>query len=117
MLPASLDNAPIEVHVTPSGRRTVLNSEANRSMLAAAFLADGDDAMTHVMCGFFLEALALDPTTKLFKEAQTVASRLSATYEHFGMPYSMAAALRIRMERPDAFRALVAGPSSRAPPS
>ena len=117
MFPASLDNTLIEVHVTPSGHRMALNTEANRSILAAAFLADGDDSMTHAMCGFFLEALALDPTTKAFEEAQTVASRLNATYEQFGMYYSMAAAMRIRLERPDAFRAIDAGPSPRAHPS
>ena len=98
----------LDTHVTPSGVQIPLNSEVNRNTLAAAYTADGDRSMTTVMCGFWLQAIALDKSTKTFTEVQTVAHSLRATY---GMErhYAMAAAMRVKSESPETFKDIAAG--------
>ena len=99
----------LDTHVTPSGVPTVpVNSERNRNTLAVAYAADGDPTMTPVMCGFWLQAIALDKSTKTFTEVQTVAHSLRATY---GMErhYAMAAAMRVKFETPETFKRIAAG--------
>ena len=91
----------LETHTTPSGREYPLNSEDNRNMLASAYLAEGDKSMTPVMCGYWLQAIALD--SKSFEELQTVAGRLQATWP-MHKHCAMAVAMRARLEQPELFR-------------
>ena len=93
---------------TPGGKEVPLNSNYNRTRLAAAYLADGDPTMTAVMCGFYLQAMALDTSSQEFEEAQTVAHRLYATYPQVEMHFAIAAAMRIKAERPEVFRSMAA---------
>ena len=107
--PNRLRCVSLDTHVTPSGVPTVpLNSEGNRNTLAAAYAADGDPTMTPVMCGFWLQAIALDKSTKTFTEVQTVAHSLRAEY---GMErhYAMAAATRVKFETLETFKRIAAG--------
>ena len=106
--PNAIKNVRLQDHMTPSGVRIPLNSEVNRNTLAAAYSADGDHSMTAVMCGFWLQAIALDKSTKTFTEVQTVAHSLRATY---GMErhYAMAAAMRVKSESPETFKDIAAG--------
>ena len=113
--PAFLQSIELEQRVTPSGRKIPVNSERNRTNVAAAFLAGGDESMSAVMCGFWLQAIALDPTTKAFEEMRMVTRRLHATYEHMERHGCMAAAMRMKVSHPQVFRSIAAGPSSRAP--
>ena len=92
----------LETHTTPSGREYPLNSEDNRNRLSAAYLAEGDKSMTPVMCGYWLQAIALD--SKAFEELQTVAGRLQATWEMMHKHCAMAVAMRARLEQPELFR-------------
>ena len=94
----------LETHTTPSGQEVPLNSEENRSRLAATYLTHGDPSMTPVMCGFWLQAVALERNTPAFKEARTVAHRLHATYKPMEMHFAMASAMRIKLEQPELFR-------------
>ena len=105
--PSRLRCVSLDTHVTPSGVQIPLNSEVNRNTLAAAYSADGDHSMTAVMCGFWLQAIALDKSTKTFTEVQTVAHSLRATY---GMErhYAMAAAMRVKSESPETFKRIAA---------
>ena len=105
--PNRLRCVSLDTHVTPSGVQIPLNSEVNRNTLAAAYSADGDHSMTAVMCGFWLQAIALDKSTKTFTEVQTVAHGLRATY---GMErhYAMAAAMRVKSESPETFKRIAA---------
>ena len=83
-----------------------LNVEENRYRMSAAFKSDGDPSMTPAMCGFYLQALALDTSTDAFKKARIVANSIHATYEEdLGMPihFAMAAAMRVKTEQPKLF--------------
>ena len=82
-----------------------LNVEVNRYRMSAAFKSDGDASMTPAMCGFYLQALALDTSTDAFKKARIVANSIHATFEEGGMPihFAMAAALRVKTEQPKLF--------------
>ena len=106
--PKATKNVRLEDHMTPSGVQIPLNSEVNRNTLAAAYSADGDPSMTAVMCGFWLQAVALDVSTKTFTEVRTAAHLLRAEY---GMSrhYAMAAAMRMRSESPKIFKRIAAG--------
>ena len=94
----------LDTHTSPSGRQYPLNSEDNRNRLAAAYLAEGDDSMTPEMCGYWLQAIALDPSSKAFEELQTIAGRLQATWEMMHKHCAMAAAYRVKVEQPELFR-------------
>ena len=94
--------------MTPSGVRIPVNSEVNRNTLAAAYSADGDDTMTAVMCGFWLQAVALDKSMKTFTEVKTVAHLLRSTYG-MELHYAMAAAMRMRSESPKIFKHIAVG--------
>ena len=106
--PAATLAVRMEFVTTPSGQKVPLNSEYNRTMLAAAYTADGDPSMTAVMCGFYLQAMALDTSTREFDKAQTVAHRLYATYPRMEMHFAMASAMRIKADRPEVFRFIAA---------
>ena len=108
--PNAIKNVRLEDHMTPSGVRIPLNSEVNRNTLAAAYSADGDPSMTAVMCGFWLQAIALDVSikTKTFTEVRTVAHSLRAEYGG-SLHYAMAAAMRTRSELPETFKRIAAG--------
>ena len=107
-IPAATRAVRMEFCTTPSGQEVPLNSEFNRTKLAAAYLADGDSSMTNAMCGFYLQAMALDTSGLEFEEAQTVAHRLYATYPPMEMHFAIAAALRIKAEHPEVFRSIAA---------
>ena len=98
--------------MTPAGERIPLNTEGNRTRLAAAYLLDNDPTMTPAMCGFWLQAVALDKSVESLKQVQRVAYRMHATYEEEGMHihYAMAAAMRVKVENPMLFRQLVTAP-------
>ena len=85
-----------------------VNSEGNRNTLAAAYAADGDPTMTTVMCGFWLQAVVLDVSTKTFTEVKTVAHLLRSTYG-MELHYAMAAAMRMRSESLKIFKHIAAG--------
>ena len=106
-IPAATRAVRMEFCTTPSGQEVPLNSEFNRTKLAAAYILDGDSSMTNAMCGFYLTAMALDPTTREFEEAQTVAHRLDYTFD-LEMHWAIAAAMRIKAERPEVFRSIAA---------
>ena len=106
--PAATLAARMQFCTTPGGKEVPLSSRFNRTRLAAAYLADGDPTMTAVMCGFYLQAMALDTSTREFEEAQTVAHRLCATYPQAEMHFAIAAAMRIKAERPEVFRFIAA---------
>ena len=106
--PNAIKNVRLEDHMTPSGVRIPVNSELNRNTLAAAYVADGDPTMTPVMCGFWLQAIALDKSTKTFTEVRTAARSLRAEYGGT-MHYAMAAAMRARSELPETFKDIAAG--------
>ena len=100
-----------EMHTTPSGQKIPVNSEGNRMRASRDFVARGDATMTPVMCGFWLQALALDKDSNDFKDARVVAGRLHATYEDEGMQFhlAMASAMRIKAEQPALFKRMAAG--------
>ena len=106
--PNATKNVQLEDHVTPSGVGIPLNSEVNRNTLAATYAADGDPTMTPVMCGFWLQAVALDKSTKTFTEVRTAAHSLRAEYGGT-MHYAMAAAMRAKSELPETFKRIAAG--------
>ena len=105
--PSAIKNVRLQDHMTPSGVRIPLNSEVNRNALAAAYSADGDDTMTAVMCGFWLQAIALDKSTKTFTDVKTVSHLLRSTYG-MEMHYAMAAAMRVKSESPETFKRIAA---------
>ena len=105
--PAATLAVRMEFVTTPSGQEVPLNSEFNRTKLAAAYLADGDPSMNNAMCGFYLQAMALDPTTREFEEAQEVAQRLDYTFD-LEMHWAIAAAMRLKAERPEIFQSIAA---------
>ena len=105
--PNAIKNVRLEDHMTPSGARIPVNSEVNRNTLAAACSADGDPSMTAVMCGFWLQAVALDVSTKTFTEVKTVAHLLRSTYG-MELHYAMAAAMRVKSESPETFKRIAA---------
>ena len=94
----------LEVHTTPSGQKFPVNSEENRMELSRAHRANGYAAMTPAMCGFWLQAMALDKSSDAFKRAQTVAHRLHATYEGMSCDFAIASSMRIKVEQPAMFR-------------
>ena len=102
----------LESHTTPAGERIPLNTEGNRTRLAAAYLLDNDPTMTPSMCGFWLQAVALDKSVETFKQVQLVAHRMHVTYEEDGMHihYAMAAAMRVKAENPALFSQLATAP-------
>ena len=108
--PSAIKNVRLQDHMTPSGVRIPVNSEVNRNALAAAYSADGDPSMTAVMCGFWMQAIALDASAnpKTFTDVRTVAHSLRAEY---GMSrhYAMAAAMRVQSESPETFKRIAAG--------
>ena len=104
--PAATRAVRMQFCTTPGGREFPLDSNYNRTMLAAAYLADGDHTMTHSMCGFYLQAMALDRSTREFEETQTVAHRISGPYEAMEMHFAIATAMRIRAEMPEIFAAI-----------
>ena len=106
--PNAAKHVRLEDHMTPSGVRIPVNSEVNRNTLAAAYSADGDDTMTAVMCGFWLQAVALDKSMKTFTEVKTVAHLLRSTYG-MELHYAMAAAMRMRSESPKIFKHIAVG--------
>ena len=106
--PNAVNDVRLEDHMTPSGVRIPVNSEVNRNALAAAYSTDGDHSMTAVMCGFWLQAVALDVSTKTFTEVRTVAHFLRAEYG-MEMHYAMAAATRVKSETPETFKRIAAG--------
>ena len=99
-----------EMHTTPSGQKIPVNSEGNRMRVSRDFVTRGEAAMTRVMCGFWLQALALDKNTNNFTDARVVAGRLHATYEDEGMQFhlAMASAMRIKAEQPVMFKQMAA---------
>ena len=105
--PAATLAVRMQFCTTPGGKEVPLNSRFNRTRLAAAYLADGDPTMTAVMCGFYLQAMALDTSSQEFEEAQTVAQRLDYTFD-LEMHWAIAAAMRIKAERPEVFRSIAA---------
>ena len=102
----------LESHTTPAGERIPLNTEGNRTRLAAAYLLDNDPTMTPAMCGFWLQAAALDKSVETFKQVLLVAHRMHITYEEEGMHihYAMAAAMRVKAQNPTLFNQLVTAP-------
>ena len=106
--PSCLRCLSLDTQVTPSGVSIPVNSEWNRNTLAAAYSADGDHSMTAVMCGFWLQAVALDVSTKTFTEVRTVAHSLRAEYG-MSLHYAMAAAMRTKSESPETFKRIAAG--------
>ena len=64
--------------------------------------------MTAVMCGFWLQAVALDVSTKTFTEVKTVAHLLRSTYG-MSLHYAMAAAMRMKSEDPKVFKRIADG--------
>ena len=106
--PNAIKNVRLQDHMTPSGVRIPVNSEVNRNTLAVAYSADGDPSMTAVMCGFWLQAVALDKSMKTFTEVKTVAHLLRSTYG-MELHYAMAAAMRMRSESPKIFKHIAAG--------
>ena len=94
--------------MTLSGVRIPVNSAVNRNTLAAAYSADGDPSMSAVMCGFWLQAVALDVSTKTFTEVRTVAQSLRAEYG-MSLHYAMAATMRVKSESPETFKRIAAG--------
>ena len=80
-----------------------LNIEGNRNRLSEAFKLDGDPTMSPVMCGFLLQALAMDTSTEAFRMAKIVANRLKDDYEGMHIIYAIAAALRVRTAQPQLF--------------
>ena len=107
--PTAIRDVALEGHTTPSGRQIPLNTKMNRNRLSAAFLANGDRSMTPVMCGFYLQAIALDPSSSAFTDARTVAHRFHATYPHREMHFAIAAAMRIQATQMELFRTIAAG--------
>ena len=106
--PAATLAVRMQFCTTPGGKEVPLNSNYNRTRLAAAYLADGDRTMNNAMCGFYLQAMALDTSTREFDKAQTVAHRLYATYPRMEMHFAMASAMRIMADRPEVFRFIAA---------
>ena len=107
-IPAATLAVRMQFCTTPDGKEVPFNSRFNRNRLAAAYLADGDPTMTAVMCGFYLQAMALDTSSRGFEEAQTVAHRLYASYPPIEMHFAIAAALRVKAEQPEVFRSIAA---------
>ena len=60
--------------------------------------------MTAVLCGFWLQAIALDQTTKAWEDVQTVARRTQATWPMLHKHCAMAVAMRVKIEQPELFR-------------
>ena len=107
--PNATKNVQLQTHVTPSGVRIPVNSEMNRNNLAAAYSADGDPSMTAVMCGFWMQAIALDESADpTVADVRTVCHTLRAEYgleRHF----AMAAAMRMKSESPETFKRIAGG--------
>ena len=82
-----------------------LDIESNRVIMSAAFRLDGDPKMTPLMCGFFMQVMALDKTWDSFVQVISLAHRIQATYKDEGMHlhYAIAAAMRIYVENPKRF--------------
>ncbi len=99
----------LEVHTTPSGQKVLVNSEQNRMQLSRNYATNGDVGMTPAMCGFWLQAMALDKSSDAFKQAQLVAHRIHATYKDQGLSFDMAIAssMLIRVEQPTIFGKMV----------
>ena len=93
---------------TSADHHLPLNTDENRTALSVAYAEAGDGTMTPAMCGFWLQAIALDPNTELFAQTQKVARCLYATFQENGlqMHYAMAAAMRIKASQPRLFRSL-----------
>ena len=91
--------------MTPSGQKVPVNSEQNRMQLSRNYATHGNVGMTPAMCGFWLQAMALDKSSDAFKQAQLVAHRIHATYKDEGMSfdYAIASSMRIRVEQPTTF--------------
>ena len=98
--------------MTPAGERIPLNTEGNRTRLSAAYMLDLDPTMTPAMCGFWLQAAALDKSVEPFKQFLLVAHRIQVTYVEEGMHihYAMAAAMRVKVENPTLFSQLATAP-------
>ena len=98
----------LEDTTTPAGVRIPLNTHENRTRLSAAYQEAGDGTMTPAMCGFWLQAIAIDRDSELFAQAQQVARRLYATYNENGlqMHYCIEASMRIKAEQPRLFRSI-----------
>jgi hypothetical protein len=94
----------LDTHTTPSGHQYPMNTAENRTRLAAAYFAGGDESMTLEMCGFLFHAIALDPSSKAFEETQAVAHRVHATWPMMHKHCAMAVAMRARLEQPELFR-------------
>ena len=99
---ASRPTALSQVLLLENSQGVPLNIAGNRTRLSEAFKSDGDPSMTPVMCGFLLQAIALDPSSEAFSKARIVAHRLKASYE-MHLQYAMAAALRVKTEQPQLF--------------
>ena len=91
--------------MTPSGQKVPVNSEQNRMQLSRNYATNGNVGMTPAMCGFWLQAMALDKSSDAFKQAQLVAHRIHATYKDEGMSFdfAIASSMRIRVEQPTTF--------------
>ena len=85
-----------------------VNSERNRMAMAAAYADAGTTGMTPVMCGFFLQALALDRASDLHRKVHSAARRVYATYNEEGMviPLALAVTMRLRLVNPNLFNEL-----------
>ena len=92
-----------QVFLLENSQGVPLNIEGNRNRLSEAFKSDGDPSMSPVMCGFLLQAQAMDTSTKAFRMARLVANRLQADYDGMHLEYAIAAALRVRTEQPQLF--------------
>ena len=87
-----------------------LNSDFNRNASSAAYVADGNETMTPVMCGFWLQAMVLDRTSDAFKKLQLVAARMHATYEEEGMErhFAICMSMRVKLQEPVMFEQMAA---------
>ena len=103
---ATMVNRPTalsQVLLLENSQGVPLNIEGNRTRLSEAFIADGDPSMSPAMCGFLLQAFAMDKSSEASAKARIVANRLQASYDGMHLQYAMAAALRIRTEQPRLF--------------
>ena len=75
-------------------------------------MLDLDPTMTPAMCGFWLQAAALDKSMEPFKQVRRVAHRMHVIFEEEGMHihYAMAAAMRAKVVNPTLFSRLATAP-------
>ena len=92
-----------QVFLLQNSQGIPLNVEGNHTRLSEAFKSDGDPSMSPVMCGFLLQALAMDTSTEAFRMVRMVAKCLQADYHGMHLEYAIAAALRVRTEQPQLF--------------